>query len=50
MSYDITFCMNRKCNIMKCERNPKHIKGGKGYYSFAFLEDTEDCMKKKKEA
>ena len=25
-SEDITFCANRSCNRMTCERNPKHIK------------------------
>lgn len=46
-SEDITFCFNRKCNILKCIRNPKHIKAshGKPYHSFAFLEGTEDCLK-----
>lgn len=49
MSEDITFCMNRKCNIMKCMRNPKHINQAnrKQYHSFAFLEGTEDCLKRK---
>lgn len=47
---DITFCFNRKCNIMKCIRNPKHINtsNGKTFHSFAFLEGTEDCLKQKK--
>lgn len=46
-SEDITYCMNRNCNIMKCERNPKHIKQLKPH-SFAFFEDTEDCKKRGK--
>lgn len=25
-SEDITFCANKGCASMKCERNPKHIK------------------------
>lgn len=25
-SEDITFCANKSCSNMKCERNPKHIK------------------------
>ena len=47
MSEDITFCMNHNCNIMKCERNPKHIKLPISH-SYAYLEDTEDCMRKSK--
>ena len=26
VSEDITFCANRNCTDMECERNPKHIK------------------------
>ena len=47
MSYhseDITYCMNKTCNIIKCERNPKHIKEMKPH-SFAYLEDTDYCEK-----
>ena len=49
-SEDITFCMNRKCNIKKCIRNPRNIRKehGKPYHSFAYLENTEDCCKRKK--
>lgn len=43
-SEDITYCMNKKCKIMKCERNPKHIRELKPH-SFAYLEDTEYCEK-----
>lgn len=25
-SEDITFCANKNCSHMKCDRNPKHIK------------------------
>ena len=25
-SEDITFCANKGCTYMKCERNPKHIR------------------------
>lgn len=47
-NYDITFCMKRDCKIMKCERNPKHIKYGTGRpISAAYFEDTEYCMKNK---
>lgn len=46
-SEDITFCFNYKCNIKKCIRNPKRIKLPIPH-SFAYLEDTEYCMKKKK--
>lgn len=48
MSEDITFCMNSNCNIMECYRNPKHIKL-QIPHSFAVLEDTVDCKKKRKE-
>lgn len=47
-SEDITFCMNRNCNIKKCIRNPKHIKLHWLLHSYAYLEDTEECLKKKK--
>ena len=26
MSEDITFCADKSCKCMKCDRNPKHIK------------------------
>ena len=48
-SEDITFCMNRKCNYKKCERNPKHIRLLIPH-SFAYLEDTDYCPKKRKAA
>ena len=43
-SEDITFCMS-DCNNMKCFRNKKHIKYPEFPHSFAFLENTKDCMK-----
>ena len=43
-SEDITYCMNRECKVMKCERNPKNIKEMKPH-SFASLEDTDYCEK-----
>lgn len=46
-SEDITFCMNNKCNYMKCERNPKHIKQHWMPHSFMYLENTDDCPKAK---
>lgn len=45
-SEDITYCMNENCNKMKCFRNPKHIKLPIPH-SFEFLENTEDCYKKR---
>lgn len=47
-SEDITFCANDKCEVMECVRNPKHIKQHWREHSFAFLEGTEDCLKKEK--
>lgn len=46
-SDDITWCMNRNCKVMKCERNPKHIRYPRNH-SFAILEGTEYCMKEEK--
>lgn len=46
-SEDITYCVNEKCDCLKCFRNPKHIKLPIPH-SFAFLENTEDCYKKQK--
>lgn len=46
-SKDITYCMKTDCEIESCFRNQKHIKDN-DFYSFAFLEGTEDCLKKDK--
>ena len=46
-SEDITWCSNRKCTVLKCERNPKHIKQMREH-SFAELENTDYCPKSKK--
>ena len=48
LSEDITFCMNDKCEEMKCFRNPKHIRLPI-LHSFAFLEGTEYCIKTNKD-
>lgn len=48
-SEDITFCMNDKCDVMKCFRNQKHIRLPIPHL-FAFLEGTEDCIKFNKNA
>ena len=46
---DITWCSNRKCN-KKCDRNPKLIKFTPvKEYSFADLDGTVYCAKKKGE-
>lgn len=37
-SEDITFCANKKCAHMKCERNPKHIRLPIPH-SFAYFQD-----------
>ena len=42
-SEDITYCINDKCEEMKCSRNPKHIKLPI-LHSYGFLEGTEDCL------
>lgn len=38
-SEDITFCANKGCTYMKCERNPKHIRIWAIPHSYAFFED-----------
>ena len=38
-SEDITFCANRGCQDMKCERNPKHIRIFCIPHSYAFFEE-----------
>lgn len=44
-SEDITFCTNKKCKYMKCDRNPKHIKQLIPH-SFADYDGTEYCYRK----
>lgn len=44
VSEDITFCFS-ECGNMKCIRNKKHIKLPIPH-SFAFLDGTEDCLKR----
>lgn len=46
-SDDITWCSNRRCGNKKCERNPKRIRPSFKEYSFADLEGTAYCKKKK---
>ena len=43
-SRDITYCMKTDCEIESCFRNQKHIRDD-DFYSFAFLEGTDDCLK-----
>ena len=43
-SRDITYCMKTDCEIESCIRNQKRINDN-DFYSFAFLEGTEDCLK-----
>lgn len=38
-SEDITFCANKGCTDMKCERNPKHIKLWFINHSFSLFEE-----------
>ena len=45
---DITWCTNCNCNIKKCERNPKRIRPTYRELSFADLEYTEYCPKKRR--
>ena len=44
---DITWCTKRNCNIKNCERNPKRIRPTNRELSFADLENTEYCPKKR---
>ena len=46
-SEDITFCMRTDCEIEYCFRNMKNIRDY-DYHSIADLQDTEDCLKRKK--
>lgn len=46
-SEDITYCINDKCEEMKCSRNPKHIKLPI-LHSYGFLDGAEDCIKSNK--
>lgn len=48
-SDDITWCDNKKCNITRCQRNPKNIRPSFKPFSFASLENTEFCLKNRKE-
>ena len=45
-SEDITWCSKRNCNVMKCERNPVHIKLSFHPLSFADYEGTDYCIKR----
>lgn len=47
MSEDITFCLS-DCKLKKCVRNKKNIKQFGIPHSFAYLENTEYCLKNKK--
>lgn len=42
---DITFCMNDKCRVVRCDRNPVHTLPNV-MHSYAWLEGTEYCVKK----
>lgn len=46
MSDDITFCFS-KCSIVSCERNKKNIKIPWRDHSFAELEGTAYCKKRR---
>ena len=49
-SQDITFCSNKKCELMTCIRHDCHIRWDiKPYQSFANFENTKYCLKKKRE-
>ena len=47
-SKDITFCI-LDCDNMKCFRNKKHIKHPELPHSFAYLENTKDCLDNRKD-
>lgn len=46
-SEDITWCSKRNCNVRKCERNRQRIRPTSKHLSFADLEYTDFCPKKK---
>ena len=46
---DITWCSKRNCNNIICERNRKHIRPTPRDLSFADLEYTDYCLKKRSE-
>lgn len=46
---DITLCMNDRCTMVSCKRNPLQALP-EVLYSYAWLEGTEYCAKKKEEA
>lgn len=45
-SQDITFCLNRKCEMKECERHPSNIRNTRPFYSFAELDGTKHCLKR----
>lgn len=44
---DITWCSKNNCDRVKCERNQKHIRPALRNLSFADLEYTDYCPKKR---
>ena len=44
MREDITYCSNKECSNISCERHPKNIRRVM-LHSFADLEGTEYCSK-----
>ena len=46
---DITLCMNDRCTMVSCKRNPLNALP-EVMHSYAWLEGTEYCAKKKEEA
>lgn len=48
MSDDITFC-GSDCDNKKCFRHPSNIREPRIPHSFAYLKDTEYCLRVSKE-
>ena len=43
MNYDITFCSNTKCKILKCKRNQNNIPKIEYKTRFIWQGDFKDC-------
>lgn len=48
-SDDISFCLNDKCRIKRCQRNPKNIHYPWMLHSYMQFEGTAACLKAKGE-
>jgi hypothetical protein len=45
MSKDKTYCLNRGCGYLRCDKNPYHIKNLRIPHSFAEIEGTNCCYR-----